>query len=86
MCGRICPQLRQCQSTCVRGIKGEPVCIGDIEAFIFDKAVENGYSLKDATEENKKKVSVKSRLKNIETSKENKNNTNTINIKKKKIR
>lgn len=79
VCGRICPQLRQCQSTCVRGIKGEPVCIGDIEAFIFDKAVENGYSLKDATEENKKNSES---TENIETSKENKNNTN-INIKEK---
>lgn len=83
VCGRICPQLRQCQSTCVRGIKGEPVCIGDIEAFIFDKAVENGYSLKDATEENKKNsesTENTENTENIETRKENKNNTNNTNI------
>lgn len=83
VCGRICPQLRQCQSTCVRGIKGEPVCIGDIEAFIFDKAVENGYSLKDATEENKKNsesTENTENTENIETSKENKNNKNNTNI------
>ena len=47
VCGRICPQLRQCQGSCVRGIKGRPVCIGDIEAFIFNKAIESGYLLKE---------------------------------------
>lgn len=47
VCGRICPQLRQCQGSCVRGIKGRPVCIGDIEAFIFNKAIEGGYLLKE---------------------------------------
>lgn len=47
VCGRICPQLRQCQGSCVRRIKGRPVCIGDIEAFIFNKAIESGYLLKE---------------------------------------
>ena len=47
VCGKICPQIKQCQGNCVRGIKGEPVSIGDIESFIFQKAVEQGYSLKD---------------------------------------
>ena len=30
------------------GIKGEPVSIGEIEAYIFDKAMEQGLSLKEA--------------------------------------
>ena len=47
VCGKICPHMKQCQGNCVRGIKGEPVSIGDIESFIFQKAVEQGYSLKD---------------------------------------
>lgn len=34
VCGRICPHFKQCQGSCVRGIKGESVSIGDIEAFI----------------------------------------------------
>ena len=45
VCGRICPHQKQCQGSCVRGIKGEPVQIGDLEAFVFDKAMENGNSL-----------------------------------------
>ena len=47
VCGRICPHEKQCQGSCIRGIKGEPVSIGEIESYIFDKAHELGYSLKD---------------------------------------
>ena len=47
VCGRICPHKRQCEGSCVRGIKGEPVNIGDIEAYIFDKAMEQGITLKE---------------------------------------
>ena len=41
ICGRICPHMKQCEGSCVRGIKGEPVQIGEIEAFIFDEALKN---------------------------------------------
>ena len=50
VCGKICPHMKQCQGSCVRGIKGEPVSIGEIENFIFQKAIEQGYSLKDVIE------------------------------------
>ena len=36
VCGRVCPQERQCESKCVRGIKGEPVGIGRLERFCAD--------------------------------------------------
>lgn len=45
VCGRICPHKKQCQGSCVRGIKGEPVSIGELEAFVFDKAIEEGTTL-----------------------------------------
>ncbi len=51
VCGKICPHMKQCQGSCVRGIKGNPVSIGDIEAYIFQKAVEKGYELKDVINE-----------------------------------
>ena len=47
VCGRVCPHMKQCQGSCVRGIKGEPVNIGDLEAFVFDKAIEENLKLKD---------------------------------------
>ena len=36
ICGRVCPQETQCESSCVRGIKGEPIAIGRLERFVSD--------------------------------------------------
>ncbi len=36
VCGRVCPQERQCESKCIRGKKGEPVGIGRLERFVAD--------------------------------------------------
>lgn len=43
VCGRVCPQESQCESKCVRGLKGEPVAIGRLERFVADRhnALEN---------------------------------------------
>ena len=37
VCGRVCPQEHQCESKCVRGIKGEPVAIGRLERYVADR-------------------------------------------------
>lgn len=37
VCGRVCPQENQCESQCVRGLKGEPVAIGRLERFAADR-------------------------------------------------
>ena len=42
VCGRVCPQETQCESKCVRGIKGEPVAIGRLERFAADWEMKNG--------------------------------------------
>ena len=42
ICGRVCPQETQCESKCVRGIKGEPVGIGRLERFAADYAMNEG--------------------------------------------
>ncbi len=47
ICGRICPHQKQCQGKCIRGIKGEPVSIGELEAFIGDWALNNKDALKN---------------------------------------
>lgn len=36
VCGRVCPQERQCESKCVRSIKGDAVSIGRLERFVAD--------------------------------------------------
>ena len=60
VCGRICPHMKQCQGSCVRGIKGNPVEIGEIERYVYDTAKENGIKLKDIynIKPNDKKVAV----------------------------
>ena len=42
VCGRVCPQERQCEGKCVLGIKGESVAIGALERYVGDltKALE----------------------------------------------
>lgn len=37
VCGRVCPQERQCEARCVRGVKGEAVAIGRLERFVADR-------------------------------------------------
>ncbi len=36
ICGRVCPQEKQCQMRCVRGKKGRPVSIGKLERYVAD--------------------------------------------------
>ena len=36
VCGRVCPQEKQCEARCVRAIKGESVAIGRLERFVAD--------------------------------------------------
>lgn len=38
VCGRVCPQERQCESKCVLGIKGESVAIGCLERYTADNS------------------------------------------------
>lgn len=37
VCGRVCPQEKQCEGKCILGIKNEPVAIGALERYVGDK-------------------------------------------------
>lgn len=54
VCGRICPQERQCEGKCVLGIKGKSVAIGSLERFVGD----NSQPVKCAIKPNGKKVAI----------------------------
>ena len=58
ICGRICPHEKQCEGSCIRGIKGEPVSIGTMEAYIGDLSIENNYELSVEVDERAKDKSV----------------------------
>lgn len=51
ICSRICPHSKQCQGSCTRGIKGNPVEIGNIEKYLADLALKNGYEIKEFSED-----------------------------------
>ena len=36
VCGRVCPQERQCEGKCILGIKSEPIAIGALERYVGD--------------------------------------------------
>ena len=56
--GRVCPQETQCESKCVRGIKGEPVAIGRLERFVADWYRENVNAMPEKVPSNGIKVAV----------------------------
>lgn len=58
VCGRVCPQETQCESKCVRGIKGEPVGIGRLERFVADWHNEHAAENVNKPEFNGHKVAV----------------------------
>ena len=58
VCGRVCPQESQCESKCVRGIKGEPVGIGRLERFVADYHNEHSKESAVSPEKNGYKVAV----------------------------
>ncbi len=57
VCGRVCPQETQCESKCVRGVKGEPVAIGRLERFVADSCMDTAAPVSPAPE-NGKRVAV----------------------------
>ena len=58
VCGRVCPQERQCESKCVRGIKGEAVAIGRLERFCADYHMAHATAETVKIEKNGHKVAV----------------------------
>lgn len=47
ICGRICPHMCQCMGSCVRGIKSNPVSIGQLEYTLGDLAIEKDFPMEE---------------------------------------
>lgn len=58
VCGRVCPQETQCESKCVRGIKGEPVGIGRLERFVADWHMAHSGEVPECEPQNGHKVAI----------------------------
>ena len=49
VCGRVCPQERQCEGKCVLGLKGEPIAIGALERFVGDNTAPSNVEIKPSS-------------------------------------
>ena len=59
ICGRVCPQENQCEKHCVRKDKlGGSVAIGNLERYVADQAIANGYDEKPQIVKIGKRVAV----------------------------
>lgn len=58
ICGRVCPQERQCEKFCTRGRNGEPVGIGRLERFVADRHNENVKELPEKPKSNGHKIAI----------------------------
>ncbi|MBR1779127.1 MAG: NADPH-dependent glutamate synthase [Clostridia bacterium] len=46
VCGRVCPQEKQCEKNCVQGIKSDPIAIGALERYVADKYIFENFAPK----------------------------------------
>ena len=58
VCGRVCPQEKQCEAKCVKGIKGDAIAIGSLERYVADEAIKNNFSTIVKVPKNHKTVAI----------------------------
>lgn len=58
VCGRVCPQEKQCESMCIKGLKGDAISIGSLERYVADQALINNFAMTEKVKKNGKKVAV----------------------------
>lgn len=59
ICSLVCPQEEQCEGSCVKGIKTNPVHIGKLEKAVNEWAIKNDYEYKvEKKNSNGKKVAI----------------------------
>ncbi len=58
VCGRVCPQEKQCEAACVIGIKGESVAIGALERFVGDYALKMIDNIKSNKNQKTQKIAI----------------------------
>lgn len=58
ICGRVCPQEKQCEAKCVRGIKGDSIAIGSLERYVADEAIKNNFKSVAKKKKNGKRVAI----------------------------
>lgn len=58
ICGRVCPQEKQCESMCIKGFKGDAISIGSLERYVSDEAMKTSIKKIAKKESNGKRVAI----------------------------
>lgn len=58
VCGRVCPQERQCEKMCIKGLKGDAISIGALERYVADYAIKNNLEIVNNIKKNDKRVAI----------------------------
>ena len=58
ICGRVCPQEKQCESKCIRGIKGDSIAIGSLERYVADEVIKNNFKSRVKKQKNGKRIAI----------------------------
>ena len=58
ICGRVCPQEKQCEAHCVKGIKGNSIAIGSLERYVADEAIKNNFCTMVKVPKKNKKIAI----------------------------
>ena len=58
ICGRVCPQEKQCEKMCIKGLKGEAISIGALERYVADFAMDNNLINKKTSPKKNKKIAI----------------------------
>ncbi len=58
ICGRVCPQEKQCEKMCIKGLKGDAISIGSLERYVADYAMEHNLNTLKNVSKNGKRVAI----------------------------
>lgn len=58
ICGRVCPQEKQCEKMCIKGFKSDAIAIGSLERYVADYAREHNLINIEKVKSNGKKVAI----------------------------
>lgn len=58
VCGRVCPQEKQCEKMCIKGFKSDAISIGALERYVADYALEHHLNHNIKIKKNGKKVAI----------------------------
>ncbi len=58
ICGRVCPQEKQCEQMCIKGFKGDAIAIGSLERYVADYALASHLNTSSKKSKIGKKVAI----------------------------